>query len=243
MQDLAAAFRELDPDSPYALLIEFMAYTGLRAAEVSGLRIGDLDLMRGVVKVSRTLHKHACTAPLNPNGRGRACTDDECCWTVSTPKNRKPRVVDVPTDWLLEDLTAYVAAHPNRDNLDAPLWPGRKRNDVTRLTTGSKGGLDWDRPWWRDGFYQRHFKPAVAKAGLPASLRLHDLRHTAGSIMLDQGLAPVEAAEQLGHSLHVFTTIYAHKINRDPAATRARYGSTRPNATKQASVTPLHRPA
>lgn len=232
---LAAAMEELNPGTPYGLLVEFMAYTGLRTAEVSGLRICDLDLVHGRIFVTRTLHKHKCTAHPDP------CDDGACCWTVTSPKNRKPRVVDVPTEWLLDDLRTYVADHPNRATDNAPLWPGRKRNDPRRITERARGGLDWNRPWWRDGFYQRHFKPAVVKASLPAALRLHDLRHTAGSLMIASGARDVEAAEQLGHSLHVFRTIYAHEIGHDPAATRARYGSTRPAPSQPvATVTNLH---
>ncbi|WP_395690676.1 tyrosine-type recombinase/integrase [Nocardioides sp.] len=246
IQDLAEAMRALAPDTPYALLIEFMAYTGLRAGEVAGLTIADIKLPVGQVHVRQTRQKHKCTAPPNPRtpdnpkGRGRACTDDECCWTISTPKNRKPRVVDIPTDWLCEDLAAYLADHPHGPNGDnhshAPLWPGRSRNDLARFQ-GATGGLDWNRSWWRDGFYQRQFKPAVKLAGLPESLRLHDLRHTAGSLMLDKGMQPVEVARQLGHSLYVFMTIYAHQIGSDPKATRARFDSTRPAKTPSLGVT------
>jgi integrase len=43
------------------------------------------------------------------------------------------------------------------------------------------------RPLDLDIFRVRVFKPAVARAGLPASLRFHDLRHTAASLLLQSG--------------------------------------------------------
>lgn len=39
---------------PYGLLVEFAAFTGLRAGEISALRIGDLDLRSGTIRVARS---------------------------------------------------------------------------------------------------------------------------------------------------------------------------------------------
>jgi integrase len=39
----------------YALLVRFAAYTGLRAGEICGLQVGDLDLTAGTVKVALVL--------------------------------------------------------------------------------------------------------------------------------------------------------------------------------------------
>lgn len=52
----------------------------------------------------------------------------------------------------------------------------------------------------RRNFYHRHFKPAVRRAGLPAKLRFHDLRHTCAAILIAQGAHPKEIQERLGHS-------------------------------------------
>ncbi|MGH2827770.1 MAG: tyrosine-type recombinase/integrase [Actinomycetota bacterium] len=52
----------------------------------------------------------------------------------------------------------------------------------------------------RRTFYRRHFKPAVARAGLDPGLRFHDLRHTCASLLIAQGAHPKEIQERLGHS-------------------------------------------
>jgi len=57
----------------------------------------------------------------------------------------------------------------------------------------------------------RHFKAALKKAGLPPHIRFHDLRHTAATLLLEQGKHPKVVQMLLGHS-KVGTTmdIYSH---------------------------------
>lgn len=57
----------------------------------------------------------------------------------------------------------------------------------------------------------RHFKAALIRAGLIETLRFHDLRHSAGSLMLADGAQLVDVSKILGHSsVAVTATIYAH---------------------------------
>lgn len=140
-QQVAALVGHLDP--PYDLLVLFMAYTGLRCGEVSGLNVGDLDLAARTVTVRRTRRKIKASET-HPDG-----------WEVHVPKNGKGRVVGLP-GWLVADLRTYLAAHPCSGDADAPLWPGRKNGGAERFT-GGKGGLDYAVPWTRDAFYKRQF--------------------------------------------------------------------------------------
>lgn len=260
----ANAVRAGEAESPYPLAVRFMAYLGLRAGEMAALTIGDIRLPVGDVHVRRTLQKQRCTARCEEfpacrepsrksngepkrNRRGEvpvgrricracraACDGGECCWIVSTPKNRQDRHVSIWLEWLCDDLASYLAVHPHGPNgtntATAPLFPGRQVGGVERFKA-KKGEFDWDRPWSRDAFYKGHFKPAVkATATVPDALRLHDLRHTAGSQMLDAGMKDVDVAAQLGHSLDILRRVYAHQINRDPAELRRRHSRPRPKA-------------
>lgn len=57
----------------------------------------------------------------------------------------------------------------------------------------------------------RHFKAALKRAGLPEDIRFHDLRHSAGSLMLADGAQLVDVSKILGHSsVAVTAAIYAH---------------------------------
>ncbi len=57
---------------------------------------------------------------------------------------------------------------------------------------------------------RRSFHPLLVQAGLP-SIRFHDLRHTAATVMLGRGVHPKIASEMLGHAT-VGTTLdtYSH---------------------------------
>jgi integrase len=65
----------------------------------------------------------------------------------------------------------------------------------------------------RRNFYRRHFKPAVVRAGLPAGLRFHDLRHTCAAMLIAQGAHPKEIQERLGHStIRITFDRYGHLL-------------------------------
>jgi integrase len=67
-------------------------------------------------------------------------------------------------------------------------------------------------------FRQRKFYPLRTAAKLRA-FRLHDLRHTYASLMLQNGESPAYVKEQMGHSsIQVTVDTYGHLI---PGANRA----------------------
>ena len=52
----------------------------------------------------------------------------------------------------------------------------------------------------------RHFKPALTAAGLPADrIRFHDIRHAAASMFIALGYDPRAVADLLGHTNPAFT--------------------------------------
>ena len=73
---------------------------------------------------------------------------------------------------------------------------------------------------WHDGrslgpdYVSHHFKLLLEKNKLP-HIRFHDLRHTAGSLLLEDGVDIKTIQEFLGHSQASTTTnIYLHSIVR-----------------------------
>jgi integrase len=61
----------------------------------------------------------------------------------------------------------------------------------------------------------RRFRQLLARAGFPASIRFHDLRHTAVSHQLAAGVPLTEVSASAGHaSTAVTTQLYAHAIRR-----------------------------
>jgi integrase len=58
----------------------------------------------------------------------------------------------------------------------------------------------------------KSFKSVLKQSGLPI-IRFHDLRHTAASLMLNQGVPPFVVSKILGHSKPSTTMdIYGHLI-------------------------------
>ncbi len=157
----------------YGLLVRFAAFTGLRAAEIAGLKIRAVDLDNGVVRVTETLSEvngHLHTVP---------------------PKTYQARSVPLP-DFLIEELREYLSKLDGNDD-----------SYVFRTSQGEP--LRWK------NFYNRHFKPAVLRAGLPANTRFHDLRHTAAALMIAENAHPRAIMERLGHSsINVTLGTYGH---------------------------------
>jgi integrase len=205
---LAAAIRGDVPGLPaypaYALMIEFLAYTGLRAAEVSGLEIGDLVFAPGprcAVKVRRTKDRK--------NGE----------WQTGTLKSKKSRRTVPLPPWLAERMADYLATdHPRANEPTAPLWPSRNNGGGYRAKDERYAvPLDWSRPLALGTFYDTILKPALEAAGLPASrpatddtpavrgVRLHDLRHTFAVLQLSAGTHFMQVSKWLGHSTFTLT--------------------------------------
>jgi integrase len=56
------------------------------------------------------------------------------------------------------------------------------------------------------------FKSVIKKAGLP-EIRFHDLRHTAASLMLNNGIPVLIVSKRLGHAKPSITLdVYGHMI-------------------------------
>jgi integrase len=57
----------------------------------------------------------------------------------------------------------------------------------------------------------RDFKKALRAAGLPLSLRIHDLRHAAATLLLGEGVNIKIVSEMLGHAnISITGNLYQH---------------------------------
>jgi integrase len=63
-----------------------------------------------------------------------------------------------------------------------------------------------------DNLYHRYFLPILKSSGI-RKIRLHDLRHTFGSLLIQNGASIVYVKEQMGHSsIQVTVDIYGHLV-------------------------------
>ncbi|WP_370617672.1 tyrosine-type recombinase/integrase [Mumia sp. Pv 4-285] len=160
---------------------------GLRQGEVLGLTWDDVDLDGQSMAVNHALQK----------------IDNE--FTLVAPKTkRSARVLPIPTV-VLESLKRRRSDQLADADLAAQLWQG---NELDLLFTTHVGT-----PIERSNDY-RAFQALLKRAGL-RKIRLHDLRHTAASLMLEQGIPARVVMELLGHSqISLTLDTYTHVDKR-----------------------------
>ena len=67
-------------------------------------------------------------------------------------------------------------------------------------------------PLRKSNVVRRSFKPLLRKTGLP-DIRFHDLRHTAATLLLTQGVHPKIVQERLGHAqISLTLDTYSHVL-------------------------------
>jgi len=165
--------------------------TGLRPGEAFALRWDALNLDAGWLRVERTLGR---------KGKGQPWSFDE----PKTPKSR--RTVTLPPS-VTRALLAHRAAQA-----EERLKAGSEYADL-----GLVFATPFGQPLDERNVVNRHFKPALARAGLPGAIRLYDCRHTAATLMLAGGAAIRAVADRLGHSSAKMTLdVYAHALEPQP---------------------------
>jgi integrase len=119
----------------------------------------------------------------------------------TTTKSKKTRRVD-----LSRELRKSLLDLRDKRLLEAFLKG--KENIADDLVFPSPDGTILD----PDNLYHRYFQPVLTKAGL-RKIRLHDLRHTFGSLLLQNGATIVYVKEQMGHSsIQITVDTYGHLI-------------------------------
>jgi len=157
--------------------------TGLRQAELLGLRWRDIDLDLQSISVCQVLYKH----------RG-------ICEFKEPKTSHSKRRVSM-TAKLADYLSEYKG---ERESLSLHLGRLLKPDDLV-FSNGEGKPID---PY----VLSHNFARIVKQVGL-RNMRFHDLRHTFASLMLLMGAKPKVISEALGHSSVAFTMdTYSHII-------------------------------
>ncbi len=169
--------------SQYYPVIYMALSSGLRQAELLGLRWRDIDLQSKSISVSQVLYKR----------RG------VCVFKEPKTEHSRRRVAMTPK------LAAFLKAYRSeREDLYTRL---EMRLELDDLVFGNADGGPVD-----PGVLSHAFARLVRAAGL-GQVRFHDLRHTFASLMLLRGAAPKVISEALGHASVAFTMdVYSHII-------------------------------
>lgn len=157
-------------------------FYGLRRSEVCGLRWQDIDFDNGTMLVCNTVVKF------------KSLIEHE--QTKSAKSKRTLALIDDTIPYL-KRLKAAQDAHKARCINYDPDPQGH-------VCTNSKGN-----PFTPD-YVSHAFNSLLKRHSLP-HIRFHELRHTAGSLLLNSGMSAKQIAEYLGHE-KVATTldIYTH---------------------------------
>lgn len=194
------------------------ALTGLRRGEVLGLTWTDLDIESGTLQVRQQVVE---VREVPQEGRAGTGSRGRLALTLTlaplkTAASRRVIALSPGTLRLLEDH--------------------RTRQEADRL----KGGAAWQNTGliftMPDGrmVFPHHlgevFRALTVKAGLPP-IRLHDLRHTAASLMIQRGTSPKVVSGHLGHTNVAFTlNTYTHLYDEQRRAAALDLGDLTPRA-------------
>jgi integrase len=168
---------------PIEPIIMLAVSTGARLGELLALKWRQVDLDRATV----TIH----------TGRAEVIGG----YADTEPKtDAGNRTVPVPV------RVITILREHRKEQIERRLWLGDVWQDNDYVFPNEIGGAQ------QHSVPEHRFKKLLARAGLP-HIRIHDLRHTAGSLMLAQGVPAPEVSRILGHaSVDITYRLYAHAV-------------------------------
>ncbi|WP_170212195.1 tyrosine-type recombinase/integrase [Saccharothrix australiensis] len=185
-------------DDPLYAMWHLFVYRGLRRGEACGVRHTDFDAKSASLSIHEQLVMLGSVVK------------------ASRPKSaRSHRVIGLDAE-----TVRVLRKHQQRQRQARMQWGAAWQDkDSGRLFTREDGA-----PLVPEWVTDRHERQ-VAAAGLPP-VRLHDLRHTAASVMLAAGVEPKIVQETLGHSsitltLDTYTSVFPHLAIKAAEATAA----------------------
>lgn len=161
--------------------------TDMREAEMLGLRWEDIDFERARVRIAMTLHLTSGVFTLEP------------------PKSRSSmRTLPLPA-LALDALRSWRESQQSEEETVGDAWM-----DKWGLAFTTEVGLPIRYDW-----LIRHFRSLIIVKGVSGETRIHDLRHTFATLLLERGVPIKVVSELLGHSsIGITLAIYGHVTPR-----------------------------
>ena len=168
----------------YQALFWMAITTGLRKGELLGLKWSDLDWRKKQIQVQRQIQR------IQKEGL-----------VFCELKSKSGKRIVVLSDEMINKLQQHLDLQDMGKSFAGDQW---QEND---LIFPSNNGTPMDGHHILD-----KFKKLLKQAELP-DMRFHDLRHTAATLMLKQGVHPKIVQERLGHSNITMTlNTYSHVL-------------------------------
>ncbi|HEU5377638.1 MAG TPA: tyrosine-type recombinase/integrase [Ktedonobacteraceae bacterium] len=158
--------------------------TGMRHGELLALRWHDIDFDEGCLHVRHTVNRQG--------GSG---------YIEGDPKTRKSRRRIILVPFVLEELKEHRRRQEGKRQEVGAVWV-----DKDLVFPNNQG------KFLPAGTNLARFRKVLKAAGLPP-MRVHDLRHNAGTLLMSKGINPKLVQELLGHSdISITLRLYGHVI-------------------------------
>ena len=181
--DVATAKKMLEAikGDPIEPAVYLGLFLGLRRSEAVGLRWKDVDMENGIVHIRNTVVRFKTVSELE-----------------KTKSKASKRDLFMPNA-----LKEYLQTVWDRQEEERKLV-GRTYSDTEHICQWPDGTV------FKPEYVSHRFAKLLKKSDLP-KIRLHDLRHTAGSILINSGHTVKQVQEFLGHEKASTTLdIYTH---------------------------------
>jgi integrase len=170
---------------------------GLRRGEMLGLRWEDVDFDKRTISVRQAVQRSG--------GKNATGEDQVSKLHIVAPKStRSIRTIPMP------QFVAEVVRGRKAQQAEERLLAGSQWKDLRLIFTTKKGTPIEPRR------INTEFKRILKNAELPETIRLHDSRHFAASLLASENVHPRIAMEILGHSdINLTMKIYTHVVSGD----------------------------
>ncbi|NWO14665.1 site-specific integrase [Virgibacillus sp.] len=178
----------------YALMVKIAILGGLRRGEILGLLWENVNFEKNTIQVQYSLNY--------TKQKG---------YELKPPKNGEERTITLPS-FLMDELKEYNHLR-KKDQLQAfELWNGKYYNFVFSTQEIKEGKIvEFGKPfypgsvsrWWTRFLNRTKFK----------AIRFHDLRHTAATLLINEGLHAKHISSRLGHAdIQITMNTYGHYL-------------------------------
>lgn len=157
---------------------------GFRRGELIGLEWSDVDYEKYTISINKSIS-------LTVAGQAQ----------VKAPKSKaSKRTVTMP-EWFMHEMKSFHHNWKVNKLKAGELWEGNEHQYVFQIGFGKPLYHSSPTHWWKK-FTERHNLKFI---------RLHDLRHSAATILIQNDVSMKAIQERLGHSKHQTTAdLYAH---------------------------------
>lgn len=185
----------------WRLLILGTFLGGFRRGEMVAVELNDLDFEADTLMIDENI-------PMKLKGK----------YIIKDPKTKSStRAVPMP-HWYMEELALYVREWKKRKLTLGAKWRGGDRQFLFHTGYGLPYHPNTPTNWWNKFLKDNGFR----------HVKLHGLRHTSATHLLEQGATVEAVKDRLGHASRRSTEIYLHTTKAMEKAAATKFDQFKP---------------